>query len=288
MDKNTNTDKIEQTSPQPLNYSNKIEDFKPIIYFKKDKNFIFVHQKLEKLGAAIYMITNFFNGEEPLKWSLRQLGAELLHLNISLQSDLPQSAVESSERMKEVILEIVSLLDIAVFAGLISSMNVSIIKGEFRSVLEAIDSVHTKKTEVSLGLGKEFFRTELVEYPEQKLSEDIHNNQRSIIKDIRKTHTIHSFETSDSENVLNSTQIAHNTLRSSTLRAFSPVAVKKNKRQSIIISLIKRKKEVMIKDVSEVIQDCSEKTLQRELAVLVDEGVLKKEGERRWTKYSFK
>ncbi|MEK6878241.1 MAG: hypothetical protein AABY22_01465 [Nanoarchaeota archaeon] len=51
-------------------------------------------------------------------------------------------------------------------------------------------------------------------------------------------------------------------------------------------SLIKRKKEIMIKDVVGLINDCSEKTIQRELLTLVDEGILKKEGERRWTRYS--
>jgi hypothetical protein len=40
-----------------------------------------------------------------------------------------------------------------------------------------------------------------------------------------------------------------------------------------------------VKDVSAVVKDCSEKTLQRELLALVAQGVLKKEGERRWSSY---
>jgi hypothetical protein len=35
-----------------------------------------------------------------------------------------------------------------------------------------------------------------------------------------------------------------------------------------------------------MIKDCSEKTIQRELIVLVSEKVVKKEGERRWSVYS--
>jgi hypothetical protein len=69
------------------------------------------------------------------------------------------------------------------------------------------------------------------------------------------------------------------------IRAWSPVVIKKNKRQATIIALMKRRKEVMIKDISSVIHDCSEKTIQRELQELVDRGVLVKEGERRWTRY---
>ncbi len=70
------------------------------------------------------------------------------------------------------------------------------------------------------------------------------------------------------------------------LKEFGAVAVKKNSRQSIIISLLKRKKEIMIKDVSPLIDGCSEKTIQRELLAMVEAGILKKEGEKRWSRYS--
>ena len=71
-----------------------------------------------------------------------------------------------------------------------------------------------------------------------------------------------------------------------TLKEFGAVAVKKNSRQSIIISLLRRKKEIMIKDVSPLIHGCSEKTIQRELLSMVDKGILKKIGEKRWSRYS--
>ena len=44
--------------------------------------------------------------------------------------------------------------------------------------------------------------------------------------------------------------------------------------------------EASIKDISEVITDCSEKTIQRELNSLIDNGLVKREGERRWSRYS--
>jgi predicted HTH transcriptional regulator len=61
---------------------------------------------------------------------------------------------------------------------------------------------------------------------------------------------------------------------------------KKTNRQNIILGLLKKKKELTIKDISHVIKDCSEKTIQRELLTLISAGVLKKIGERRWSKYS--
>lgn len=72
----------------------------------------------------------------------------------------------------------------------------------------------------------------------------------------------------------------------SVLQEFGAVSVKKNSRQSIIIGLLKRKKEIMIKDVSPLISGCSEKTIQRELSSMVQAGILKKTGEKRWSRYS--
>ena len=61
--------------------------------------------------------------------------------------------------------------------------------------------------------------------------------------------------------------------------------MQKNERQQIILDIIKEIGESSIKDISDNIKDCSEKTIQRELLSMVANGVLKKEGERRWSKY---
>jgi len=66
----------------------------------------------------------------------------------------------------------------------------------------------------------------------------------------------------------------------------TPSDIKKTSRRSLIINTIQKKGSVMIKDLTPVIKGCSEKTIQRELATLVDKGIVNKEGERRWSVYS--
>src|SRR3989344_4892971 len=70
------------------------------------------------------------------------------------------------------------------------------------------------------------------------------------------------------------------------LKDFGAVSVKKNSRQGTIITILKRKKEIMIKDISSIISGYSEKTIQRELMTMVKTGILKKVGEKRWSRYS--
>ena len=63
---------------------------------------------------------------------------------------------------------------------------------------------------------------------------------------------------------------------------------KKNKRQEDIISLLKERSDLSVKDFTQIIKDCSEKTVQRELLELVEKGIVKKQGERRWSRYSLR
>lgn len=60
----------------------------------------------------------------------------------------------------------------------------------------------------------------------------------------------------------------------------------KEDRQASIIKLLSKKSGLSIKDFTDTIHGVSEKTIQRELLAMVASGVLKKEGERRWSTYS--
>lgn len=55
-----------------------------------------------------------------------------------------------------------------------------------------------------------------------------------------------------------------------------------------IKTVLEAKPQATVKDISEVITDVSEKTIQRELNSLIEKGQVIREGERRWSKYSVK
>jgi DeoR/GlpR family transcriptional regulator of sugar metabolism len=66
------------------------------------------------------------------------------------------------------------------------------------------------------------------------------------------------------------------------------VKVKKTQRQGAILNVLKGQSNLTVKDFSRVIKDCSEKTIQRELIELVEKGIVKRDGERRWSRYSLR
>jgi hypothetical protein len=53
-----------------------------------------------------------------------------------------------------------------------------------------------------------------------------------------------------------------------------------------IKTVLEAKGEATIKDIAEVITDCSEKTIQRDLNSLIDSGHVIRHGERRWSRYT--
>jgi len=57
-------------------------------------------------------------------------------------------------------------------------------------------------------------------------------------------------------------------------------------RRTRIRTILEAKGEATIKDISEIITECSEKTVQRELNAMIEDNVVKRQGERRWSKYS--
>jgi hypothetical protein len=57
-------------------------------------------------------------------------------------------------------------------------------------------------------------------------------------------------------------------------------------RREAVLAVIRDKGTVYIKDISTIVRDVSEKTIQRELQKLIQEGVVARSGSRRWTSYS--
>jgi hypothetical protein len=269
----------------------------PLSFFSDDEQFVFLFKKTQKLVSALYLITGFFKDEEPVKWKLRSLGSALLSESVSLKDGSISQKDKAIQGVRILVLEVTALLEVARQSGMITEMNYEIITKEFNLLLNSMShSDHVFEQGVST-LKQEFFR---VSREERKAPETSHVQVQVMEKDKQKEvfesrylpplSEIRKSVQEDRTNRNNSMDVGHNTADSKKdpklLKEFGAVAVKRNSRQSIIINLLKRKKEIMIKDVSPLIHGCSEKTIQRELQAMVHSGILHKEGEKRWSRYS--
>jgi hypothetical protein len=206
-------------------------------------------QKIHKISSAIYFLTGFFDDKEPLKWKLRSLALDLISDSIKDKLNITR--------------EVRSLFSMAKTAGLIAEANYHILVGELSKFeKENEDPLHEL-----------FFKPEKIE--ERALSAP---ESREEVKDRIPESPVSPAPRRE--------VLEDEPKEPKSLREFGAVSVKKNSRQSTIISLLKRKKEIMIKDVAPLISDCSEKTIQRELLAMVEAGILRKIGEKRWSRYT--
>jgi hypothetical protein len=228
--------------------------------FKGKGHYIYIHQKSQKLVTAIYLITDFLKDNEPLKWKIREQGLSLLSRNLSLVNAFAADKKIILDAVSSVCLEIVSMIEIAYVAGVVSPMNFSILKKEF---MDLVNLIETKENPTNLGsnfvLSESFLHVDAIKLEDDKGHNNVLENKMSFKPKI---------------------------LNSRFERRVPESKDKKTDRQAVILDVVRKKREVTIKDILAFVSDCGEKTIQRELLLMVSKGILKKVGERRWSRYS--
>lgn len=260
-----------------------------VAVFNKDNQIIFFYKKTEKISAALYLVTNLFPTNEPLKTSIRQIALRLLQECAGL-SGRRETRVEPFQTIAASFLEVLSYLEVGQLSGLISEMNVSIIRSEIDHLLEIIDAKQRPDQNKGLMVGREFFAVSEDGFVAEKnepapgIHSFIELRRRLGEREKRQGASLKDMQVAEPGPLVSKPAPKEPTPLSP--RPLAGVSDKKNTRREQILDILKTRTNLSIKDFSGVIKGCSEKTIQRELLALVAEGVLKKEGERRWSTYS--
>lgn len=243
-------------------------------YFKADSQDFgsFVYKKTEKISSAIYIVSNLLPDQEPLKWHLRESGLSLLSQGLSLIAPFGHPQKEVIEVIRVLTIEILSKMQVAFFSGLVGEMNFLIFKKELEALLSLLQDKIAREFGGHYILASDFFQVQESSINTLPLpTSPTHNSYKG--QDFIKDNVLYKKKTEIPAEKAHLRQSSHN---------FS----KHNARKDMIIQFLGRVKEASIKDFSGVIKNCSEKTVQREIVDLVAQGVLKKIGERRWSRYS--
>lgn len=255
----------------------------------KDADLSFIIKKTEKVATAIYMISNFFNTEEPLKWELRKGVTKLLKNTMSFNdSSLSHKEILNSKVAGD-FLELNILFTLAYNSGFISQMNFEIVSSEINILSKTVESY----CERQISGTKTLFTADYFEVKKDISLKDTNNQSQSNtgfvkdtvkdIKDIQNKKVVFNGKKRDLEAFFNNiSQPGSNSKQVNQIKSASSTL---SDRELRILEKVKTSGPVTIKDISEMFTDVSEKTIQRELQKMYDAGHIKKEGERRWTKY---
>ncbi len=250
--------------------------------FNGDNYFYHVFKKTQKILSATYLISDFISDTDPIKHSIRDAG-------LALYKSAAEMSISSSPNRKNLLdkffshgLSLISFCQVASQAGLMSLMNSEIMSSEIRMLMNTVEDREVPhKLGRSFVINKDILQTDnlpqnSISTAPQSLSPYSSNRSESSVVSYKKTSSVSNTNSSQKQQI--PSQYDLGTTASVTEKDIS--------RRQKIVDLIKMKGEVSIKDISDNFFDCSEKTIQRELITLVEEGVLAKVGERRWSRYS--
>ncbi len=223
--------------------------------FGKDIRRVYIYKKAERLAKALQMIAPAFRHSPALRDRVDHIAVDLIDAAIEGPGD-------ARVALSAQILALSSMLEMARVGGILSPMNSEIISREAKSLLQEIAAYEDPRIELgdvpSLPLLQKSATGNRVAHPkEEKIGAAIFTAVVQGADDFKGQVEVKDRRTNTS-------------------------------RREQILSMLGDKKEISIKDISLMMQGISEKTVQRELQSLVQEGVLDQKGTRRWTTYSLK
>jgi hypothetical protein len=259
----------------------KMLDLTSLSFFNSDPYFNFVYKKSERLCMAIYLITDFFPAKDSIKDNMRNAGTDLIKVSLSLITAASSHRKDILNDISRLCLEVVSLSKVASNLGMTSLPNHNVLESEIKNFIGVIEErERPSSTGQGFVLNENVFGDNVPEvvtksyepksyyHVEEKTEVKMNDEKKPVqIKEVVKLDNTSKHDAVDKPEI------------------GSRSVMQKNERQQIILDIIKEIGESSIKDISDNIKDCSEKTIQRELNTLIYDGVLKKIGERRWSKY---
>lgn len=239
-------------------YGGAISNSKSLI---NNDSYEYANKKTERIVTALYMVTDCMDADDALKSKLRFLGVELLSDMYKFVNILPLDRKNHLTLTLSHVNEILSLIEISYTIGFISEMNTAILKRELQTLTNDLKFDDSSDKHFTFTLDQEMFNIP---------------KPQPTIKDKKPNTYLMSFK---KDKISQLPEVKKNSQISTANN------LNKEERSEKILSLIKDKKEVSIKDISTAFIDCSEKTIQRELNNLVSKGSIKKIGEKRWSRY---
>jgi len=233
--------------------------------------------RAQKITEALYRVTDLFSEKEPLKWQLRDNAVELLDFLMVAE----EKELIAAENISYSIRKMSRLLQLAYSSSaFISSINFEVLRREYLSLNDS-------------------FKNQL-----KRQKEELDSNGHSLISrfDSNGQHLLsngHNGQSDKNELVPE---------KKPDIKADNNIDYKKDtivlkERKRRILDLISAKggsasggkdnnannsdKWLTIREISSSLPEFSPKSIQRDLLEMVDSGILKKIGDKRWRKYSF-
>jgi len=256
----------------------------------RDENIFYaLSKKTERIAMALYMVLDFIDDSEPLKMSMKKSIVDML-------SDMC-SVIDMSVNVRTPVLvrtlshteSLLSGMLILRRVGIVSEMNADILLEEFISMRDILEGEIKKVYHFRPFASARSFSSEHVSLPDDLFA----NIERGKTEEDSPSLSVKAKSMySGMQKVSNVIKDKLKLKDKSESQNNSRMSIKKAKdvlyeRQRLLLAFIGMKHIVSAKDVSDSFPNFNSKTIQRDLVTLVNQGRLLKQGDRRWSTYTF-
>jgi hypothetical protein len=226
-----------------------------------------IEERAIRATAALYRVTDFFSDNEPMKWKCRDNAVELVeciekyYTDNSKRVELLENAFQLSEALR-------SKLAIVQAGGFISRINFQTLEQEYALISDTLSNSMSdisigQKNILDINIDRSFFQKDIT-------------NERGMSQQRRDTRNEEKHQHMVSTD-------SHAEQRKKTNEEPSSI----NERQESIKQALQNNDWMSLSDIASIYNTgVSMKTVQRDTNALVEMGIIRSKGERRWRKYT--
>lgn len=230
-----------------------------------------LYKKVERIVVATTYVTSQIKDNPVLKGDVQSVTSEMLREAIVLKDGFRVTGTDKVSNLLASLRMLMTYTDVLRAAGYISDSNLELLKSACARLVSLMRSGEQSAlaesftlSEELLGKGHEYVREESVA------------EQSADVRALRPVQRTQSMQVN--------APVRENTPKADTKSSYIPKG--NSERRTALLTVIESRGAVTIRDLASVVPGISEKTIQRELQAMIVDGVLKKEGDRRWTTYS--
>ena len=214
------------------------------------------YRRAERIVGAVFLATKHLPISESLSVSARMAATHILELLVSFQGETNDLDSAHSISIRASVRYLISLLRMLTIAGSVSMKNTTILIGALDELCAFLDSSKYS----SFSEAASFSREDFLDVDPGTLM-DI--KDKRVLKDSKKYKDVSDMSDNSKK-----------TARGATVRSQN------------ILGILRSGPEFGIADIASNLPEYSKKMIQRELAELVAAGKVKKDGLKRWSRYS--
>ena len=230
------------------------------------------YRRSERLVAAIHLLTNHIDQDEPIRRIVRESSVSILGDVLSLRDEMRTVGSLKTHSVETSIRHLISLVRILAVSGFVSFENADVLTDALDDLGSFIETSRRSVLSENIRLSRE----DLLDVRDTTREHIKDIKDSVVIKDIRSPQSDVQYK-KDANRALTADFAGDGSINSSINRL--------NRRMEGILEVLRVGTDLGIKEIGINLPEYSEKMIQRELAELVAMGYVKKIGSLRWSKY---